>query len=159
MMCDLDRSSLSKNSTILKALMSTDNENKFYQGFSISIIGSFLYRGIQYGVYDLLVNMGLSQWYLQVPLSISLTLFAQCTTYPIDTIRRYLMVTGTQFQVEYGKPTDIIRRMQLAESGQLLYGIEYQIGKSIVSGLFMFTYKGLEQGFFKQPDIEGGYQI
>ncbi|EGR34813.1 hypothetical protein IMG5_001540 [Ichthyophthirius multifiliis] len=78
--------------------------NKYGQftGFGISMLGAAIYRGIQIGLYETLMNLGLKDygWYLQLPTSVLATIIGQKVAYPFDTLRRKLFLQGTDFEVE-----------------------------------------------------------
>jgi len=70
-----------------------------YRGFNISVIGIIPYRAVYFGGYDLLKSMFMpdpknTSFWFKWFLSQSNTICAQYITYPIDTVRRYLMVAG-----------------------------------------------------------------
>ena len=68
-----------------------------YRGFTISCVGIFIYRGMYFGLYDSLKpillgeNAPLLQSFL---LGWGVTIFSGLMSYPIDTVRRRMMMTS-----------------------------------------------------------------
>jgi solute carrier family 25 (adenine nucleotide translocator) protein 4/5/6/31 len=73
-----------------------DGFGGLYRGFVISFIGIFIYRGFYFGLYDTImpyfsddVNVG-----IRFCVSYSVTVLAGLLSYPVDTIRRRMMMTS-----------------------------------------------------------------
>jgi solute carrier family 25 (adenine nucleotide translocator) protein 4/5/6/31 len=74
-----------------------------YRGFTISCVGIFIYRGMYFGLYDSLKPIILgdnSSVVLSFLLGWCVTITAGLMSYPIDTVRRRMMMTSGQ-QVKY----------------------------------------------------------
>merc|ERR1712241_1215905 len=77
--------------------LKTDGIQGLYRGFTISAVGIFIYRGMYFGMFDTLKplllgdtpNVGLS-----FLLGWAVTITAGLMSYPIDTIRRRMMMTS-----------------------------------------------------------------
>jgi len=76
--------------------LKTDGIQGIYRGFTISAVGIFIYRGMYFGLFDTLkpllgkdANVGLS-----FLLGWAVTVTAGLMSYPIDTIRRRMMMTS-----------------------------------------------------------------
>merc|ERR1719435_652005 len=65
--------------------LKTDGIQGLYRGFAISCFGIFIYRGMYFGLYDSLKPFLLG-W--------GVTITAGLMSYPIDTIRRRMMMTS-----------------------------------------------------------------
>merc|ERR1712066_673352 len=65
--------------------LKTDGIQGLYRGFAISCVGIFIYRGMYFGMYDSLKPFLLG-W--------GVTIGAGLMSYPIDTIRRRMMMTS-----------------------------------------------------------------
>lgn len=81
----------------LKKTYAEGGIKSLYRGFGISVAGIIPYRAVYFGGYDFLKQTFLTdeatflkKWLV----SQSNTIIAQYITYPIDTVRRYLMVAG-----------------------------------------------------------------
>merc|ERR1711864_8663 len=77
--------------------LKSDGIQGLYRGFTISAVGIFVYRGMYFGLYDTLkpiilgdnANVGLS-----FLLGWAVTVTAGLMSYPIDTVRRRMMMTS-----------------------------------------------------------------
>merc|ERR1712066_234173 len=70
---------------VYKQTLRTDGISGLYRGFAISCVGIFIYRGLYFGLYDSLKSFLLG-W--------GVTIGAGLMSYPIDTIRRRMMMTS-----------------------------------------------------------------
>merc|ERR1712008_647000 len=77
--------------------LKSDGIQGLYRGFTISCVGIFIYRGMYFGLYDSLKpillgeNAPLLQSFL---LGWGVTIFSGLMSYPIDTVRRRMMMTS-----------------------------------------------------------------
>merc|ERR1740131_365602 len=79
--------------------LKTDGIQGLYRGFSISAVGIFIYRGMYFGLYDTLRPIVLGKdasTFLSFLLGWGVTVTAGLMSYPIDTIRRRMMMTSGQ---------------------------------------------------------------
>ena len=77
--------------------MKTDGIQGLYRGFAISCVGIFIYRGMYFGMYDSLKPILLGEdagVLLSFLLGWGVTITAGLMSYPIDTIRRRMMMTS-----------------------------------------------------------------
>jgi solute carrier family 25 (adenine nucleotide translocator) protein 4/5/6/31 len=77
--------------------LKTDGIQGLYRGFAISCVGIFIYRGMYFGMYDSLKPILLGEdasLLLSFLLGWSVTIGAGLMSYPIDTIRRRMMMTS-----------------------------------------------------------------
>merc|ERR1712112_509291 len=79
--------------------LKTDGIQGLYRGFTISAVGIFIYRGMYFGMYDSLKPLLLGDKNASVLLSFLLgwgvTVGSGLMSYPIDTIRRMMMTSGS----------------------------------------------------------------
>jgi solute carrier family 25 (adenine nucleotide translocator) protein 4/5/6/31 len=83
-----------------------------YAGFNISFVGIFVYRGLYFGLYDSVmpllpkdVNIG-----VRFAVGYVVTVLAGLASYPIDTIRRrMMMVAGADASMKYNGSLDCAR--------------------------------------------------
>mmetsp|Transcript_12595 Transcript_12595/g.18884 ORF Transcript_12595/g.18884 Transcript_12595/m.18884 type:complete len:307 (-) Transcript_12595:51-971(-) len=81
----------------LKKTFQEGGVKSLYKGFGISVMGIIPYRAVYFGGFDFLKMVFLkddSSFWMKWGVSQGNTIIAQYITYPIDTIRRYLMVSG-----------------------------------------------------------------
>jgi solute carrier family 25 (adenine nucleotide translocator) protein 4/5/6/31 len=82
---------------VYKQTMATDGIAGLYRGFLISCVGIFIYRGFYFGLYDTLKPMFLKEdagFLISFCLGYAVTVTAGLMSYPIDTIRRRMMMTS-----------------------------------------------------------------
>jgi len=78
-----------------KKTVKSDGFGGIYRGFVISCVGIFIYRGLYFGLYDSLKPMfGGSSAFINFLLGWAVTVIAGLMSYPIDTIRRRMMMTS-----------------------------------------------------------------
>jgi len=73
-----------------------------YRGFNISFVGIFVYRGLYFGLYDTIMPFLPADvsYFVRFSVGYCVTVLAGLASYPIDTIRRRMMMTsgtGTQY--------------------------------------------------------------
>ena len=88
-----------------------------YRGFVISCVGIFIYRGMYFGLYDSLKPILLGEdgsVILSFILGWGVTITAGLMSYPIDTIRRRMMMTSGQ-AVKYKGSVDCFVQVMKAE--------------------------------------------
>merc|ERR1712240_132963 len=81
--------------------LKSDGIQGLYRGFVISAVGIFIYRGMYFGLYDTLKPM-LIGW--------GVTVTAGLMSYPIDTVRRRMMMTSGG-GVKYNGSLDCFRQV------------------------------------------------
>lgn len=82
---------------VYRKTFATDGFVGLYRGFVISCIGIIVYRGCYFGFYDTLKPIILgdnASFYLSFCLGYGVTVSAGLVSYPIDTIRRRMMMTS-----------------------------------------------------------------
>ncbi|XP_010549780.1 PREDICTED: ADP,ATP carrier protein ER-ANT1 [Tarenaya hassleriana] len=86
---------------VYRKTLSSDGIRGLYRGFSVSIMGITLYRGMYFGMYDtlkpiVLVGSFEGNFLASFLLGWSITTSAGFTAYPFDTLRRRMMLTSGQ---------------------------------------------------------------
>jgi len=82
---------------VYRKTMATDGIQGLYRGFCISAVGIFIYRGLYFGLYDSLKPILLPKdagFLVSFALGYTITVLASLGSYPIDTIRRRMMMTS-----------------------------------------------------------------
>ena len=77
----------------------SDGIQGLYRGFVISCVGIFIYRGMYFGLYDSIKPIVLgdnASVFLSFILGWIVTVTAGLLSYPIDTVRRRMMMTSGQ---------------------------------------------------------------
>lgn len=86
---------------VYQKTLSSDGFKGLYRGFSVSIMGITLYRGMYFGIYDtmkpiVLVGPLQDNFFACFLLGWSVTTVSGVCAYPFDTIRRRMMLTSGQ---------------------------------------------------------------
>merc|ERR1712083_1241933 len=82
---------------VYRKTLASDGIGGLYRGFVISCVGIFIYRGLYFGLYDSLkpIIVGDSgSAFVSFFLGWSVTIVSGLASYPIDTIRRRMMMTS-----------------------------------------------------------------
>jgi len=82
---------------VYKKTMASDGIAGLYRGFCISCVGIVVYRGFYFGLYDTLKPLMLGDdvpFIVSFGLGYAVTVTAGILSYPIDTIRRRMMMTS-----------------------------------------------------------------
>jgi solute carrier family 25 (adenine nucleotide translocator) protein 4/5/6/31 len=89
---------------VYKKTLKSDGIQGLYRGFNISFVGIFVYRGFYFGLYDSILPLfppeqtGLA---LRFAVGYFVTVLAGLASYPIDTIRRRMMMTSGDATLQY----------------------------------------------------------
>jgi len=82
---------------VYRQTLKTDGIQGLYRGFVISCVGIFIYRGLYFGLYDTIKPIFLgpdASFFLSFFLGWAVTVFSGLCSYPIDTVRRRMMMTS-----------------------------------------------------------------
>jgi len=81
---------------VYKKTWASDGFRGLYRGFNISFVGIFVYRGLYFGLYDTIMPLFPADVNLTVRFLVGYgaTVLAGLASYPIDTIRRRMMMTS-----------------------------------------------------------------
>jgi len=81
---------------VYRKTLATDGIVGLYRGFNISFVGIFIYRGFYFGLYDTIMPMFPkdSNLLLRFCVGYVVTVASGLASYPIDTIRRRMMMTS-----------------------------------------------------------------
>lgn len=106
---------------VYKKTLATDGVVGLYRGFVISCVGIVIYRGLYFGLYDtvkpLLPANIKNNFYVNFGVGWTVTVLAGLASYPIDTIRRRMMMTSGQ-AVKYNGSIDCAQQI-IAKEGVL----------------------------------------
>jgi len=82
---------------VYKKTLASDGFAGLYRGFAISCVGIFIYRGLYFGIYDTMkpIFIGDNGSFLaSFALGWAVTVVSGLASYPIDTVRRRMMMTS-----------------------------------------------------------------
>jgi solute carrier family 25 (adenine nucleotide translocator) protein 4/5/6/31 len=89
---------------VYKKTLASDGIAGLYRGFVISAVGIFVYRGLYFGLYDTIMPMfpeGSVNLFTRFCVGYGVTVAAGLASYPIDTIRRRMMMTSGNAALQY----------------------------------------------------------
>jgi solute carrier family 25 (adenine nucleotide translocator) protein 4/5/6/31 len=101
---------------VYRQTIATDGLVGLYRGFMISCIGIFIYRGFYFGLYDTFKPLlGEDAGFLiSFALGYAVTVTAGLLSYPIDTVRRLMMMTSGE-AVKYTSSLDCFVKVYKSE--------------------------------------------
>merc|ERR1712227_399026 len=110
---------------VYKKTMATDGIAGLYRGFMSSVAGIIVYRGLYFGMYDSLKPVLLTgnlegNFLASFLLGWSVTTGAGIASYPLDTVRRRMMMTSGE-AVKYNGTLDAARKIVAAEGVKSLF--------------------------------------
>merc|ERR1712027_201064 len=98
---------------VYRKTLASDGIGGLYRGFVISCVGIFIYRGLYFGLYDTLKPLLLGDnpnATLSFFLGWAITIVSGLASYPIDTVRRRMMMTSGG-GVKYNGSIDCARQV------------------------------------------------
>ncbi|KAF5756693.1 putative mitochondrial carrier protein [Helianthus annuus] len=110
---------------VYKKTLKTDGIAGLYRGFNISCVGIIVYRGLYFGLYDsikpvLLTGKLQDSFLASFALGWAITNGAGLASYPIDTVRRRMMMTSGQ-AVKYKSSMDAFTQILKNEGPKSLF--------------------------------------
>lgn len=121
---------------VYKKTLKTDGIRGLYRGFSVSIVGITLYRGLYFGIYDtmkplILVGPLQENFFASFALGWAITTFSGACAYPFDTLRRRMMLTSGQ-PLKYKNAFHAAKQIVSTEGFFTLFR---GVGANILSGM------------------------
>lgn len=104
----------------LKKISATDGVKGLYQGFVISVWGIIFYRGVYFGMYDSangILGLKNKHFVIKYVVAQTVTALAGIASYPLDTIRRRMMMQSGRGEVLYTGSIDCGRKIYQKEGG------------------------------------------
>jgi len=110
---------------VYKKTLASDGIAGLYRGFMPSVVGIVVYRGLYFGMYDSLKPVVLTgalegNFLASFLLGWTVTTGAGIASYPLDTIRRRMMMTSGE-AVKYSSSFDAARKIIAAEGVRSLF--------------------------------------
>jgi len=110
---------------VYRKTLATDGIAGLYRGFGPSVVGIVVYRGLYFGLYDslkpvLLVGSLDESFFAKFLLGWTVTTAASTASYPLDTVRRRMMMTSGQ-AVKYKGAFDCFTKVVAAEGVMSLF--------------------------------------
>ncbi|CAI4689482.1 ADM_collapsed_G0042290.mRNA.1.CDS.1 [Saccharomyces cerevisiae] len=110
---------------VYKKTLKTDGLLGLYRGFVPSVLGIIVYRGLYFGLYDsfkpvLLTGALEGSFVASFLLGWVITMGASTASYPLDTVRRRMMMTSGQ-TIKYDGALDCLRKIVQKEGAYSLF--------------------------------------
>ena len=139
---------------VYRKTMATDGIVGLYRGFVVSCVGTFIYRGLYFGLYDSLKPRLLGEnadFWPSFLLAYGVTVTAGLASYPIDTIRRRMMMTSGQV-IKYKGSMDCLSQTVRNEGAAALFKgaganiLRGMAGAGVLAGVdkFVQIYAGIK---------------
>eukprot|EP01125_Pyxidicula_operculata_P011499 TRINITY_DN3764_c0_g1_i1.p1 TRINITY_DN3764_c0_g1~~TRINITY_DN3764_c0_g1_i1.p1 ORF type:complete len:313 (+),score=72.92 TRINITY_DN3764_c0_g1_i1:1129-2067(+) len=144
---------------VYRKTIASDGVAGLYRGFVISCVGIVVYRGLYFGFYDSFKPLlgGMKDNFLaNFLLGWSITIVAGLASYPIDTIRRRMMMTSGE-GVKYNGSLDCARQIMAKEGVKSMFkGAGANILRAIAGAGALSGYDQLQIIFLGKTYGSGG---
>lgn len=146
---------------VYKKTIASDGIAGLYRGFNISIVGIVVYRGFYFGMYDslkpvLLTGSLQDSFFASFGLGWAITIGAGLASYPIDTVRRRMMMTSGE-AVKYKSSLDAFSQIIKKEGTKSLFkGAGANILRAVAGAGVLAGYDKLQVIVFGKTYGSGG---
>lgn len=142
---------------VYRKTLKYDGPRGLYRGAMVSLVGTGLYRGIYFGMFDTLKPLVLNaekgtqnSFWAAFMLGWGVTVGAGYLIYPIDTVQRRMMMTSAE-AVKYRGTTDAFKTILRKEGARALYkGAGANVLRSIAGAGTLAGYDKMKQMYFKK---------
>jgi len=144
---------------VYRKTLATDGVAGLYRGFNVSVVGIIVYRGLYFGMYDSIKPMlGPLQDNLLATFMLgwAITIGAGLASYPIDTVRRRMMMTSGE-AVKYTSSWNAFVQIVQNEGGKSLFkGAGANILRAVAGAGVLAGYDRLQVVVFGKAYSGGG---
>ncbi|KAJ8500296.1 hypothetical protein OPV22_010848 [Ensete ventricosum] len=146
---------------VYRKTMQSDGVAGLYRGFNISCVGIIVYRGLYFGMYDTLKPVLLTgnlqdSFFASFALGWLITNGAGLASYPIDTVRRRMMMTSGE-AVKYKSSLDAFSQILKNEGAKSLFkGAGANILRAVAGAGVLAGYDKLQLIVFGKKYGSGG---
>ncbi|PIA57149.1 hypothetical protein AQUCO_00600108v1 [Aquilegia coerulea] len=146
---------------VYKKTLKSDGIAGLYRGFNISCVGIIVYRGLYFGMYDslkpvLLTGTMQDSFFASFALGWVITNGAGLASYPIDTVRRRMMMTSGE-AVKYKSSMDAFNQILKNEGAKSLFkGAGANILHAVAGAGVLAGYDKLQMIMFGKKYGSGG---
>jgi len=145
---------------VYKKTIATDGVVGLYRGFVISCVGIVIYRGCYFGFYDTLKPILLgdnASFALTFALGYGVTVASGLVSYPVDTIRRRMMMTSGQAVKYKGSMDCFVQIMKNEGFMSLMKGAGANILRGVAGAGVLSGFDKLVQLYLGvKVDVSGG---
>jgi len=145
---------------VYRKTLATDGIQGLYRGFNISCVGIIVYRGLYFGLYDslrpLLPPSMKDSFVASFFLGWAITIGAGLASYPLDTVRRTMMMTSgeaVKYKSSYHAFLEIVKK---EGTKSLFKGAGANILRAIAGAGVLAGYDKLQMVFFGKTYGAGG---
>lgn len=146
---------------VYKKTLQSDGIAGLYRGFNISCVGIIVYRGLYFGMYDslkpvVLVGGMQDSFFASFLLGWGITIGAGLASYPIDTVRRRMMMTSGE-AVKYNSSLHAFQTIVAKEGTKSLFkGAGANILRAVAGAGVLAGYDKLQLVLFGKKYGSGG---
>jgi solute carrier family 25 (adenine nucleotide translocator) protein 4/5/6/31 len=146
---------------VYKKTLASDGIQGLYRGFNISCVGIIVYRGLYFGMYDSLKPVVLTgnmkdSFVASFFLGWAITIGAGLASYPLDTVRRRMMMTSGE-AVKYRSSAHAFSEIVKKEGTKSLFkGAGANILRAVAGAGVLAGYDKLQMIFFGKTYGSGG---
>jgi solute carrier family 25 (adenine nucleotide translocator) protein 4/5/6/31 len=132
-----------------------------YNGFTISCVGIIFYRGAYFGLYDTINDQDFMRkggFGTKFAVGYAVTVTAGLLSYPLDTIRRRLMMTSGKHAGKYKSSMDAFSQIMKNEGAKALYkGAGSNILRGLAGALVLVGFDYCKNFYleWKYPELKG----
>lgn len=132
-----------------------------YNGFTISCVGIVFYRGAYFGLYDTINDQDFMRkggFATKFAVGYAVTVTAGLLSYPLDTIRRRLMMTSGKHAGKYKSSMDAFNQIMKNEGAKALYkGAGSNILRGLAGALVLVGFDYCKNFYleWKYPELKG----
>jgi len=131
----------------------TDGFTGLYRGFGVSVVGIFIYRAFYFGGYDagkkyLWKDADKSGFFQRYAFAQAVTTFSELISYPLDTIRRRLMMQSGRTDIIYSGTVDCAKKILKNEGYTAFFkGNLSNVFRSVGSSLVLVLFDEMKKTF------------
>jgi len=132
-----------------------------YNGFVVSCVGIVFYRGAYFGLYDTINDLDFMRtggFLMKFGVGYAVTVAAGLLSYPLDTIRRRLMMTSGKYAGKYKGSIDCGQQILKSEGVSAMYkGAGSNILRGLAGALVLVSFD-YAKGYYlewKYPELRG----
>jgi len=133
-----------------------------YNGFVVSCVGIVFYRGVYFGLYDTVNNnmdiMKNAGFMKKFAVGYTVTVTAGLMSYPLDTVRRRMMMTSGKFAGKYKSSIDATKQILQHEGVMTFYrGAGSNILRGLAGALVLVGFDYFKNFYleWKYPELRG----
>ena len=130
-----------------------------YNGFVVSCVGIVIYRGAYFGLYDTIADqMKGASFLTKFALGYAVTVSAGLLSYPLDTVRRRMMMTSGKYAGKYANSIDCLKKVLVNDGvGALYKGAGSNILRGLAGALVLVGFDYCKNFYleWKHPELKG----